>query len=342
MAHQDTGAASVPVSMAEKAAAFEETLFADGDPFADDEEPEGEEPETDEAEEYEADEEEGDEPEGDEDDDEGEEPEVPAIDPPVSLNAEEKKVFAQLPVEAQQAWAASETRRNQQVQEATTRASEAQRVAEAKAAQANAQAEARFAEQLKEVVSAFAPQEPDPANYSDIRQYQHAKANYDYAKAQHDQFAQQVAAIGVETPEQKAARIQARDAELIKIPEVADPATRDAYIQSAFGVAEELGYDRADLMENMDAGDLKALAQAAKWKADSEELARIRAKSKERVRDKKSGQFKSIKPGAAPHGDPRRGNAVKSFERLKAAKDMKDRNARDAFAADWLEKGGYL
>lgn len=342
MAHQETGAVRPPVSMAEKAAAFEDVLFGDGDdPFADDEEetPEGDDAKTEGGDEY-ADEDEGEETDGEETDEEQDEPEAPAIEPPVSLNAEEKAVFAQLPAEAQQAWAASETRRNQQVQEATTSAKEAQRAAEAKAAQANAQAEARFAEQLKEVVSAFAPQEPDPANYSDIRQYQHAKANYDYAKAQHEQFAQQVASIGVETPEAKAARIQARDQQLLQIPEIADPATRDTYIQSAFAVAEELGYDKADLAENMDAGDLKALAQAAKWKADSEELARIRAKSQERVRDKKTGKFKAMKPGAAPHGDPRRGNGRKAFDKLKAVKG--NRAKEGEAAADWLEASGYL
>ena len=335
-AHQATEAASPPVSMAEKAAAFEQDM-GDFIPDLEDEEESSEE-ETDEGDEYDA--EEGDELEGEDDD--SEEPAEPAIPPPVSLNAEEKEVFAQLPPEAQQAWAASETRRNQQVQEATTRASEAQRLADAKAASANAQAEARFATQLKEVVSAFAPAEPDPANYADIRQFQHAKANYDYAKAQHDAFAQQVATVGYETPEAKAARIQARDQTLLTIPEIADPATRDTFIQSAFSVAAELGYDQADLAENMDAGDLKALAQAAKWKADSEELARIRAKSKERVRDKGTGKFRSITPGSAPHGDTRRGNAAKSFDKLKAAKGGKSREAVNHAAADWLEKGGYL
>lgn len=337
MAHPTSSeAASVPVSMAEKAAALESELGDFIPDLEDEEETTDEEPE--EGDDYEADD--GDEVEGE--DDEGEEPGEPAIPPPVSLNAEEKEVFAQLPPEAQQAWAASETRRNQQVQEATTRASEAQRVAEAKAAQANAQAEAVFAEQLKEVVGAFAPAEPNPANYGDIRAYQHAKANYDYAKAQHEQFAQQVATIGHETPEAKAARIQARDQQLLTIPEIADPATRDTYIQTAFSVAAELGYDQSDLAENMDAGDLKALAQAAKWKADSEELARIRAKSNDRVRDKNTGKFKSIKPGSAPHGDTRRGSSAKSFDRLKAAKGGKSREAVNRAAADWLEKGGYL
>lgn len=327
-------AANAPVSMAEKAAAFEDALFADGDPFEEEEEETSGEDEGDEYDDADED------TEGE--DDESDEPDEPAIDPPVSLNAEEKEVFAQLPVEAQRAWAASETRRNQQVQEATTRASEAQRVAEAKAAQANAQAEAIFAEQLKAVVGAFAPVEPDPAQYASIEQYRHAKAVFDHQLAQHNAFAQQVAQVGKETPEQKAARIQARDQQLLTIPEVADPATRDAYIQSAFSVAEELGYDRADLMENMDAGDLKALAQAAKWKADSEELARIRAKSQERVRDKSTGKFKAMKPGSAPHGDPRRGNAAKAFERVKATIGSKDKATRDRAMEDYLDRAGYL
>ena len=331
MAHPSGEAASVPVSMAEKAAALESELGDFIPDLDDDEEPEGEE-----GDEYEAD----DDLEGE--DDESEEPGEPAIPPPVSLNAEEKEVFAQLPPEAQQAWAASETRRNTQVQEATTRASEAQRVAEAKAAQANAQAEAVFAEQLKAVVGAFAPQEPDPANYASIEHYRHAKAVYDHQLAQHNEFAQQVAVVGKETPEQKAARYQARDQQLLTIPEIADPATRDSYIQGAFSVAEELGYDRADLMENMDAGDLKALAQAAKWKADSEELARIRAKSQERVRDKSTGKFRAMKPGSAPHGDPRRGSADKAFQRLKEAQGGKSRDAKNKAMEGWLEKSGYL
>jgi len=333
-AHLSGEAASVPVSMAEKAAALESELGDFIPDLEDDEEPEGD---LDEGDEYDADDEEA---EGEDDD--GEEPAEPAIPPPVSLNAEEKEVFAQLPPEAQQAWAASETRRNQQVQEATTRASEAQRVAEAKAAQANAQAEAVFAEQLKAVVGAFAPQEPDPANYASIEHYRHAKAVYDHQFAQHVQFAQQVAVVGKETPEQKAARIQARDQQLLTIPEIADPATRDSYIQGAFSVAEELGYDRGDLMENMDAGDLKALAQAAKWKADSEELARIRAKSQERVRDKSTGKFRAMKPGAAPHGDTRRGSADKAFQRLKEAQGGKSRDAKNKAMEAWLEKSGNL
>lgn len=339
MAHQQTAEAAsspAPVSVEEKAADFENYLFGDeeGDDAEIDEEqeeaedddlaPEEGEDETDEAEE----------------EDEDDEQEAPAIEAPVSLNAEEKEVFAQLPPEAQQAWAASETRRNTQVQEATTRAKEAQRQAEQAAASAERQADARRAEQLKAFTAAFEPQMPDPAQYNDIQAYQRDKAIYDHSKAQFDQLRQQVEAIGVETDEQRAERIKARDAELLKIPEVADEATRDAFIKSAFEVAAELGYDQSDLAEHMDANDLKALGMAAKWKADSAELARIKAKSQERRRDSKTGKFKSLKPGAASQPSSRAAKAKKSWQRVKQTGG--NRAAQSEAMAEWLEATGHL
>lgn len=338
MAHPATEAASSPVpqSIEEKAAAFEDYIFDDDD--APEEEAAPDEGDGD----YDFSDEEGGEPDADEEtvDEESDEQDEPAIEAPVSLNAEEKEVFSQLPPEAQRAWAASETRRNTQVQEATTRASEAQRVAEAKAAQAEREAELRFGEQLREFTANFAPQEPDPARYSDMQHYQRDKAIYEHQKAQHDALMQQVSVIGVETPEQKAERIRQRDAELMQIPEIANEETRNEFIGKAFAVAEELGYDKSDLAEHMDAGDLRALAQAAKWKADSEELARIKSKAKSRRRDKRTGQFTSLKPGAAPQPSSRAAKASKAFERVKASKSDKEKFGQAS--AEWLESAGIL
>lgn len=342
MAHPEMEAAgsTAPVSVAEKAADFENFLFGDEDEAAGDEiDDEQDEVEADELDDV-LDEDETDETDEAEQDDEDDEQAEPAIEPPVSLNAEEKEVFAQLPPEAQQAWAASETRRNTQVQEATTKAKEAQRQAEQAAASANSQAKARFGEQLKAFASAYEPQAPDPARYNDIQAYQRDKAIYDHQKAQHDQLMQQVGSIGVETDEQKAERIKARDAELMKIPEVADEATRDDFIKGAFEVAAELGYDQADLAENMDAGDLRALARVKKAFDAEKELADIKAKSQERRRDKNTGRFKSLKPGAAPQPQGRVAKAKKSFEKVKA-----NRGNRQAFgeaSAEWLEASGHL
>lgn len=341
MAHsadtQEAAVSTAPVSVAEKAADFENYLFGD--------EEEGEEaPDTGEDESDEIDDldlEEGEEvEETDEEDSEDEEQAQPAIEAPVSLNAEEKEVFSQLPPEAQRAWADSETRRNTQVQEATTKAKEAQRQAEQAAASANRQAEARYAEQLKAYTAAFEPQMPDPAQYRDIQSYQRDKAIYDHQKAQHDQLMQQVTGIGVETDEMKAERIKARDAELLKIPEVADEATRADYINSAMEAAKELGYDPADLAENMDATDLQALATFAKYKRDSEELSRIKAKSRERRRDNKTGQFKSLKPGAAPQPSSRQAKSKKSWAKVKETNG--NRAAQSEAMAEWLEQSGHL
>ena len=340
MAHSETEAAvsTAPVSVAEKAADFENYLF--GDEEEADELPDAE-PEEAEDDEYDLEDEEVDETdEADEEDEESDEPVEPAIEAPVSLNAEEKALFAQLPVAQQEAWSASETRRNTQVQEATTKAKEAQRAAEQAAANADRQAETRRAEQLKAFTAAFEPQKPDPARYNDMQAYQRDVAIYDHSKAQFDELKQQVDGIGVETDDMKAARIQARDAELLKIPEIANEETRSAYIQSAMDIAEAFGYDKADLAQNMDATDLQALGQAAKWKADSEELARIKTKSAERRRDNKTGQFKSLKPGAAPQPKSRAAKSQKAFAKVKNASGSREQ--RNEAAAEWLEASGHL
>lgn len=334
MAHptQEAPAPKAPVSVAEKAADFES--FLEGAGFEDDLPPEDGEQEEfapDEGEELEF--------EADEADEEGEKQVKPAIDAPVSLNAEEKEVFSQLPAEAQAAWAASETRRNTQVQEATTRAKEAQRTAEAKAATVEREAEARFGEQLREYTAQFEPQMPDPAQYHDIQQYQRDKAIYDHAKAQHDELMQRVGSIGVETPEQKEARIKQRDAELMQIPEVANPETRSDYINAAFSIAVELGYDQATLQDTMDATDLRNLTQIAEWKVASEELAQIKAGASKRKRDK-NGRFTTLKPGAAPNSQNRAKGGQKSWDRVKATK--KNKQAFGQASADWLTQNGFM
>lgn len=255
---------------------------------------------------------EGDDPDGDEPED-GEEAETDdrdsdeletAIDAPVSLNAEEKAVFAQLPPEAQRAWAASETRRNSQVQEATTKAAHAQRSAEAHAAEAHSKAKAVFANQLAEFASHLAPQSPDPElARTNPGEYIAQKAHYDALKAQHDTLVQHVGALGDEASQEiDQAFIQQRDRELLAIPEVADEATRDAYFGRAFEVAEALGYDREILLRDGNATDFKALVAAQQWKEKAAKYDAVMAKQMQRVRN-----AKTAKPGAAqPKGS---GNA---------------------------------
>lgn len=318
MAHPETEAATAPVSVDEKAADFEDFLFGDEQDEEQDEEPaeEGEDLELDEA-------------------DEEVEP-APVIDAPVSLNAEEKEVFAQLPPEAQQAWAASETRRNTQVQEATTKASNAQREAESRAAAADAEARRQYATQLDQFIANFEPQMPDPMLAQHNPQaYIAQEAQYRAAKAQHDQLVQQVKAFGQEADQEAMqAFVQQRDRELMQIPEIANPETRQGYIDRAMSVAAELGYDLGELSQGMRARDLKALVYVADLKDKAGKYDRAMSKQMQKVR---SAKGKSLRPNATS-GQPR--NSDQSWKRVKEA--GKNRQAQNEALADWMEASGIL
>lgn len=312
MAHPETPEALDvrPLDTTDDAAAALDDYFAqqdEGEPV-DDDSPEDDAPE-------------GDEPEDDEQDDESDEPET-AIDAPVSLNAEEKAVFAQLPVEAQQAWAASETRRNAQVQEATTKAAHAERSAKTQAAEAHSKAKAVFATQLAEFASHLSPQMPD-AELARVNpgEYIAQKAQYDAMKAQHDELVQQVAALGDEASQEiDQAFIQQRDRELLAIPEVANEDTRGDFFERALGAAEALGYERDILLRDGNATDFKALVAAHGWKQDADKYKALMAKQMTRVRE-----AKSAKPNAAqPLGSGKARAQVKTQQRLRETGDIRD------------------
>lgn len=332
MAHPNGEAGDVPANEADAAADFEQYL----DDFGLDDDAEDE----DGADEDLSDNEEIDDLDIDDDDTgkDGDEPGEPAIEAPASLNAEEKATFAQLPKEAQQAWAASETRRNSQVQEATTKASHAQRDAEARAAAADADARATYGQQLEQFVSAFEPQQPDPQlAYQNPQQYIAEKAQYDAMKAQHDHLVQQVKGVQSQAnTEAQQAFIAQRDRELMTIPEIANVETRSDYIDRAMGMAKELGFDQAELSEGATARDIKALAQIADWKALAEKYQKAMSSKMQRVR---AGKQRSVKPGAAPQDSSRAAKANKSWQRVKSATS---KEAKTEAFADYLETTGNL
>lgn len=239
------------------------------------------------------------EPEDDFEDDEDDEEDGPeaVTSAPVSLNAEEKEAYSQLPPEAQQFVTQLETRRATQVQEATTKASDAQRSAEARAATADAEAKRNYANQLKQIGDAIAPQMPDPSQFRDTQSYLLAEAQYRQSKAQHDEYMQQVSAVETEaSTEERNSFIQQRDRELMQIPEIANPETRNDYLNRAMGAAELLGYDKSELAENMSASDLKALARVAEMQDKAKQWDDLQNKSKmKKVRSHK----RNLRPGAA-------------------------------------------
>lgn len=329
MAHPagEAGDVRAPKTVADAAAEFEDFLYGE----------EGDEPgdEEDEESALEGEDDEGDEPEsddleGEEQEDGADEPET-AIDPPVSLNAEEKAAFAAASPEAQRAWAAAETRRNLQVQEATTKASNAQREAEARAAAADAEARKVYATQLSEFAKALEPQAPDPRlAQSNPQAYIAAEAQYRAAKAQHDEFVQQVTGIELQADQDaEKAFLEARDRELMQIPEVANPETRQGFLDTAFSVAELLGYDKAELAKGMSARDVKALAKVAELKDKADKYDAAMSRKMQRVR---AGKVRANAPQGRPHAKSR-ANPAQSWERVKGARSKEQQAS--AFA-DWM------
>lgn len=295
MAHQqDAGAVDAPVTHTDDsaAAAFKETLGLNEEPI-EEQEPVSE---------IEEDElpVEGD-PEADVEDEEGEQEEVEpeeAIDVPVSLTADEKEVFAQLPPEAQQAWADSESRRNADVTKVTTKAANAQREAEAIAANAHTQAQVALTDQMDAFVAAFEPEMPDLAiAQHDPQSYVVQKAQYDQQLVHFQQLKEQVSAQRQQIARQEQAQfIQQRDQALLQIPEIANPETRDEYLSTVFApeLLTDLSYDAGELTQVADAKDVMRLRKIAEWR---EKAAKYdKATSKPIKRDPK-GRFKRNKPG---------------------------------------------
>lgn len=287
MAHPETPEAvdaPATLSMADAAAVFDD-LPEEGEdevlPQAEDEAEEGEDLELEE-----------DDQEGDED-----EPEAPAIDPPASLNAEEKKAFAQLPPEAQQLIADVETRRNQQVQEATTKAANREREAETAQQQAAVTAQRHFAAQLVEFSKAYLPDEPQRAWYADDASYLVDARAYDNAIAQHNAIVQQALGMRDEANEAQAEIDHSqRVADLMTVPKLADPATRADYIKSTLEVIAELGLNPEAFEKTASSADFKATEQVAEWRADSIKYRAALSRQMQRVR---AGKSKTLRPSAA-------------------------------------------
>jgi len=287
------------------------------DEFADNAEPEGDEDSDDDGED---DNDQAD--DGEEQDDGDDEPET-AIDAPVSLTAEEKAKFAALPKEAQQYVADLEARRAVQVQTATTKAAEAQRTAEASAARADAEAKAKYAQQLKAFGDNLAPTAPDPElAYTNPQAFIAQQAQYQAAKAQHDEFMQQVQSLGGEAETAMSeAEIAQRDRELMAIPEVANEATREEFFSKAIGEGKKLGLDMSQI-GHASAGELKALREIATLRDKAEKYDAATARNMQRVRDGK--KTKTTKPNAAQPSSAEGRGYRESRDRLRQSGDVKD------------------
>lgn len=240
-------------------------------------------------------------------DEEGGEPEE-AIAAPVSLKAEEKERFAQLPAEAQRMMAEVLSRRDSEVNKGLNDAREAQRVAERTAADQVAQTQRDFADRFERFAQAFAPQAPQREHYRDDMSFLAAREHYRDEMAQFEQLAGQINGMKGEADSHSTAREQEWHQEQVKqlmsVPEFADEATRAEFIGSieAFGV-NDLGYAKEELAA-AGAKDIIVLKKAMGWKAKAEKWDAHLARRNERPRQ--AGKF-TAKP--APAGQRNGSNA---------------------------------
>lgn len=150
--------------------------------------------------------------------------------------------------------------------------------------EANADRINRITEAFVEHLTSMMPQEPDPAlAYSNPRQYQAQKAQYDATMAQ----VQKLIAIGDQPKEIKSALTKQQRAELIQeensklvhlFPEAGTQAGRQAFFAGVQGVAESIGFT-ADELNQVTDHRIFALAHWAK-KGMEADKAKTKAKAK--------------------------------------------------------------
>ena len=255
----------------------------------------------------ESDADEGDEPEVAEEDDTDEEPETPAIDPPVSWKAADKALFATLPPEAQRVIADRESERERVIQSKATEAADAKR-ATAQAEAAISQLNQDYAAQLSAFLQSDMPPVPDVAlAESDPSEYVRQLAVYNAAYAQRAQASQQIEATNNWQAQQDAKAREAHAAEqgrilAEQIPEWSDPAARAALQTELSTLARAHGYT-AEQLASADASDVMFLKTARDWKAKADKFDKLQAGKMAAVRAAKELP-KVSRPGAAQERVP--------------------------------------
>lgn len=256
-------------------------------------------------------------PEGEQPDDAAEadtddEPETPAIEPPVSWKAEDKEVFAKLPPEAQAIIAKRESERDKAVQSKATEAAEARRNA-ALAEEAIGHMQTQYAANLQHFLASDMPAEPDEGLLNDDPvEYLRQDRQYRNALAQRAQAQQQIEAVASHQAQRATQAEQAERAEQARIlaehlPEWADPVAGPKLAADITAFATAHGY-APEQLNQAGATDVMFLHQAMGWKAKAEKFDKTMSEKMTAVRAAKELP-KVTRPNAAqarvPAGDRR-------------------------------------
>jgi hypothetical protein len=235
------------------------------------------------------------------------EPELPAIEPPVSWKADAKDAFAKLPPELQKVVSERETERERFVQlKAQEAATTRQRVEQA-AYEHIAELQRQTAETLEQYVAQPMPQQPDirllQTGHEEHRVlFYQQQAAFEQATAQREQAQRQAEQARAEQARYQQA-IEAQEAEAFRatlaeqFPEFLDPSQNTKLQQELGSIASELGYSHEQIAEAR-ATDILAMRKAADWKAKAAKYDALMSKKMEKVREAKALP-KVSRPGAA-------------------------------------------
>lgn len=282
----------------------------------------------------------------DETPDEAEVDDLPPIDPPVSLSAEEKEVFKGLPREAQEFTARRIGELEKGFQTKAQEAARARTETEQAAIQQLAQIEQGYAQQYQQAAQHLEQlaQDPDysllatnPAEFARQAEVaKHYRAQFQQAQRAAEHYAQQAQQREAQVEQAYHAEQQKMIVELF--PEYADPTTGPKIQQDLSAVARDMGYP-PERIQQAEAVDILAMKTAAEWKADAEKYRALQKSKMEKVRSAK-GLPRVAKPGVAVTADQtRQTRSDQAWDRAKAGRTIQDKAAG---FADWAKSTGLV
>lgn len=278
-------------------------------------------------------------------DDEDVEPDLPAIEPPHSLTAEEKEAFAKLPREAQEFTARRIGELEKGFQTKAQEAAQKERTAMREAAEYIQQSTGEAAEVLEYYANLLvAPKPPARLMAENPALYAQMQEDHDRTLAQREQAQQQVNELRAQQQHYQQILAQERiesDHRLLsaELPEFFDPTEGPKLRGQLEATARALGFTDQELAA-ADAKSILTLKKFADLQVKAEKFDRIMAKQMEKVRAGKGKLPPVSKPGVAK--GPEASRKAKADQAWKTAQTAKTRNARDEALADWMTQTGLI
>ena len=289
---------------------------------------------------------EGDEPEAEEleiSDEDVEQAEQPAIDPPNSLNAEDKEAFKKLPREAQEFTARRIGEMEKGFQAKAQEVARDKQALHTEALQFAEQIKAEAAERLAHYAQQFEVRPPDAALFrANPEAYAQQLEQYQYMTAQREQAQREADKARTEQGQYQAA-LQQHEAEQfrqrleVELPE-AFGESGPKFIGELAATAQALGYDDNAISQSS-VEELKALKTVSEWKAKADRFDKAMTSKMERVRAGKNPPPIS-RPGVSR--GPAEGRKAQADQAWQGALTAKTRNAREQHLAAWADKSGWL